>query len=107
MKVTTVSASVRYSKPMGDGSFKTVELGAEATLTNSEAWTEAQAHLYGELGSQLKALWTAKSNGNTSSASTTPDHYCQEHKTEFKRYEKEGRVWYAHKNGQKWCREKS
>ena len=30
-----------------------------------------------------------------------------EHGVEFKRYEKEGRVWYAHKAGQKWCREKS
>jgi hypothetical protein len=28
MKVTTVSASVRYSKALGDGSHKTVELSA-------------------------------------------------------------------------------
>ena len=38
MKITTVSASVRYSKALGDGSRKTVELGAEGTLTTNKQW---------------------------------------------------------------------
>lgn len=34
-------------------------------------------------------------------------HYCEEHQTEFKRFEKDGRVWYSHKAPDgKWCREK-
>lgn len=104
MKVTTVSASVRYSKPMGDGSYKTVELGAEATLTAEETWTKAQASLYQELGQQLKALWIANSNGSANVG--TSEHSCQEHGTAFRKYEKDGRVWYAHKHGQEWCKER-
>ena len=63
MKVTTISASVRYSKVLGDGSHNTVELTAEATLTPQEGWQKAQATLYHQLGEQLKGLWTTKANG--------------------------------------------
>ncbi len=117
MKVTTVSATVRYSKPLPDGAWKAVELSAEATIEPNETWIEAQTSLYTELGQQLRTLWTAKANGNGQSnngstkakASTVgqSEHYCHEHQTDFKRYEKEGRVWYAHKAGSKWCKEKS
>ncbi len=113
MKITTISASVRYSKAIKTGEYKTIELCAEAALDPNETWTEAQASLYTELGQQLRTLWTAKANGKEQASQgsakaedTTTEHYCQEHQTEFKRYEKEGRVWYAHKAGQKWCREK-
>ena len=42
------------------------------------------------------------SNGNGKD-----NHYCNEHGTEFKRFEKEGRVWYSHKAPDgKWCKEK-
>ena len=57
MKVTTVSATIRYSKDTGQGAWKVAEVGAEATVEDNETWTEAQAHLYAELGCQLKALW--------------------------------------------------
>ena len=111
LKITTVSASVRYSKPLPDGAWKAVELSAEATLDPQEGWIEAQASLYQDLGQQLKALWTSNGNvhasqGSAKAEASTAEHYCQEHQTEFKRYEKEGRVWYAHKAGQKWCKEK-
>ena len=104
MKITTISASVRYSKPLGDGSYKTVELGAEATLTGQDIWTEAQASLYQELGQQLKALWSTNSNGGASGG--TSSHYCFEHGMNFQRYEKGSQVWYAHKQGQEWCKER-
>ena len=115
MNVITISATIRYSKPLPDGAWKAVELSAEATLEPQEAWIEAQASLYQDLGQQLKALWTANGNGQATNGSakaenTTTEqteHYCQEHQIEFKRYEKEGRMWYAHKAGQKWCREES
>jgi hypothetical protein len=78
------------------------------------------ASLYTDLGSQLKALW-ANGNGRkateapTEAAETpkepepvqTPARYCQQHQTEYKRYERDGRVWYSHKAPDgKWCREK-
>ena len=114
MNVTTISATVRYSKPLPDEAWKAVELSAEASLDPNETWIEAQASLYQDLGRQLKALWTSNGNGQAvngtakAEATTTEqsNHYCQEHQTEFKRYEKDGRTWYAHKAGQKWCREK-
>ena len=110
MNVITVSATVRYSKPLPDGGWKAVELSAEASLDPNETWTEAQAALYQDLGQQLKALWKANGNGHASQTSTFVEastaHYCQEHQAEFKRYQKDGRSWYAHKSGQKWCKER-
>ena len=106
MKVSTVSASVRFSKAIGDSQHKTIELSAEATLDARETWTEAQASLYRQLGQQIKALWNdnqASSDGN----GQTPAHYCQDHQTEYRRFEKDGRVWYSHKAPDgKWCQEK-
>ena len=111
MKVTTVSASVRYSRAINTGEYKTIELSAgEATLEPQEAWIEAQANLYTDLGQQLRTLWTAKNgqanNGNTKAEDSTTEHFCAEHGVEFKRYEKEVRVWYSHRAGNKWCKEK-
>lgn len=116
MQVTTVSANVRFSKALGDGTHKTVELGAEAAVSNDDTLQEAQARLYEALGQQIKALW---SNGNgkaqelpakAGSAPTPaekPEHYCRAHSVPFKRYEKEGKSWYTHKGPDgKWCREK-
>ncbi len=58
MNVVTVTANVRFSKALVDGSHKTVELGAEAAVGKQEAWEEAQAALYAALGQQIKVLWT-------------------------------------------------
>lgn len=123
MKVTTVSANIRYSRDSGQGAWKVVELGAEATL-DGEDWKKAQANLYADLGQQLKALW-ANGNGHkaqeapekpieapsepepTQTLPTPPEHYCQEHQAAFNRYERDGRVWYSHKGPDgKWCKEK-
>lgn len=65
MKVTTVSASVRFSGALGGSRFKTMELSAEATLDGKETWTEAQASLYQQLGCQIKTLWA---NGTSNKA---------------------------------------
>ena len=125
MKVTTVSANIRYSQDTGHGAWKVVELGAEATVDQREEWTEAQASLYQQLGCQLKALW-ANSNGHKAQESaqdgsekhgepiavpepvkTPPEHFCQEHQTTFRQYHRGNSSWYAHKAlGGSWCREK-
>ena len=91
-----------------------------------ETWQAAQASLYIELSRELKTLW---SNGTgqqpqdgtegESQAVSEPElpqaqvpaqpleHYCQEHQTAFKRYAREGRMWYSHKaTDGEWCREK-
>lgn len=110
MQVTTVRANIRYSKALGEGRHKTVELGAEGAVGQGETWEQAQQALYAALGAQLKALW---GNGNgkpeeKAAASTPPTHYCQPHGVPFRRFEKEGRSWYAHKGPDgRWCREKS
>ena len=64
MKVITVTAAVKYSLDTGHG-WKAIELGAEATLMDSdESWEQAQAELYQRLGQQLKTLWNnGKANG--------------------------------------------
>ena len=116
MKITSVSASVRFSKAIQPGCYKTVELSAEGTLNPNENWHEAQATLYTDLGDQLKALWSTRSdqsapteqhNEHEYSNGTVQAHYCSEHGIEYCRYEKENQVWYAHKSGNSWCREKA
>src|SRR5919106_4817941 len=50
MKVTTVTATLRYSAE-AKGAWRSIEVGAEATLTNSdESWETAQQELYNRLG---------------------------------------------------------
>lgn len=103
MKVKTVSASVRYSKKLNDGEYKTIELGADATPGTDETWENAQTRLYQELGQQLRTLWATKVNGKAACGEDTvgsgSEHFCQQHGAPFQRYEKEGRAWYAHKAG--------
>jgi hypothetical protein len=120
MKVTTVSANIRYSQDTGKGAWKAVEIGAEATVEQRERWDTALASLYADLGGQLKALWANGNGRKPQDAPTTPteapsepepppapEHYCQTHQVDFKRYERDGRVWYSHKAPDgKWCKEK-
>ena len=114
MRVTTISASVRYSKALGNGTHKTVELSAEASLDTKDTWRQAQAGLYADLGQQLRTLWATKTNGNgqppagNDKTEAAPNHHCQEHDVPFQRYEKQGKVWYSHRitGSDDWCREK-
>jgi len=126
MKVEKVSANIRYSKAQEGGAWKTVELAAEASVTPSENWQEAQAQLYAELGQQLKALW-GNGNGNHKAENgavaaaearlepepirETPapalEHYCQEHSQDFRKHEKGSQVWYSHRLAEGgYCRER-
>ena len=120
MKVTTVTATIKYSQDTGKGAWKAVEIGADATVDAAETWQQAQASLYHQLGCQLKTLWNngkGAQNGSEGygeavpvlepqSSPAPPEHYCQEHQTEYKRYERQGKVWYSHKGPDgKWCKE--
>ena len=110
MKVTKVTANLRYSAE-AKGAWRSIELGAEASLTSSaEDWETAQAELYHQLGQQLKTLW---SNGT---AKVDPpglpperNHWCTEHQAEFKAKNGPHGEFYSHRiNGTNgWCNEKA
>ncbi len=113
MQVDRVRASLRYSRDTGNG-WKTVELGAEASLGAQEEWQKAEAQLYTELSASLMSLWARGTfNGEKAEESREleqPAHWCQEHNQEFRRFERQTSkglsVWYSHKReGEGWCRE--
>ena len=123
MKVTTVTANIRYSQDTGHGAWKVVELGAEASVGQQDSWTEAQAALYQQLGCQLKALWANGTGNKTQDGIEKPvepspepiqtpahqpqEHFCQEHHSPFKQHHRGDSVWYSHKTSDgKRCREK-
>jgi hypothetical protein len=110
MRVTEVSATVRYSAE-AKGAWRSIEVGASATLTNSnETLESAQDELYQRLRQQLKTLWA---NGNAEAQVSTQaeplppakPHWCSEHDQEFKRHEKDGNVWYSHRLKDGWHNE--
>jgi hypothetical protein len=121
MRVTEVTVAAKYSLDTGHG-WKAIEVGATATLTNSDETLEsAQQELYARLSHQLKSLWTngrgkpalSKVEGVETQEQVRPEtlaskngHYCQEHQKEFRRYEKGGNVWYSHRQGEGWHNEK-
>ena len=110
MKITTISANVRFSQKLPNGGHFTAEVGAEGSLSPSEDWLEAQAGLYQQLGQQLKELWaTRKPAEPRKEVETTKDtqneHHCPAHGVPFKRFEKNGSVWFSHKHGNAWCNE--
>ena len=54
MIITTVSATIRYSQDTGKGSWKVIEIGAEASIGEREHWKQAQSELYYQLTHQLR-----------------------------------------------------
>ena len=64
MKVNKISINMRFSGSVGNNAgWKTVEVGAEADLTPTEAksWELNQDELATKLKSQLIKLWRSKS----------------------------------------------
>ena len=113
MKVTTVTATIKYSQGTGKGAWKAVEIGAEAPVDSRETWQAAQSHLYADLGQQLKALWGQKApeklvEGSVDNVpSDPPAHYCHDHVVPFKQYSRGENVRNSHKPAEgKWCKEK-
>jgi hypothetical protein len=122
MRISTISVQVRYSKPMADGSHKTVELGVEGSLTDStEDWQEVQRDLYKDLGSQMRYAFSGNGTGIATGKAQVaserhirpvpelpeppPAHYCTQHRTPFTKFSKNGRSWWSHRHGNGWCRE--
>ena len=115
MEVDRVKATLRYSAE-ARGAWRSLEIGAEATVAPDEDWRTAQASLYQQLGQQLRALWDNRradeapekpaEASEEANLPTPPEHYCQQHQVEYRRYEKDGKVLWAHKAPDgTWCRE--
>ena len=58
MIVTKVTASLKCSKQMDGGVWKTLEFGAEAQVESVDDWRVCQRRLYGELREQLVKTWS-------------------------------------------------
>lgn len=113
MKVTEVTVVAKYSLDTGHG-WKSIEVGATGTLTAStETLESVQEELYKRLTKQLKTLWNngngraeAQEQPKTETSAPKPSHWCEAHQTEYKRFEKDNKVWYSHKAPDgKWCKE--
>lgn len=117
MRVTKVSAEVQYSKAINEGSWKKVNLGAEATVTPKENWQEAQRALYAALATQLKELFTngpqqpaqkpAPKEKKAGNPGPSDPSWCPIHNVKMKRRGKDGQTWYSHKTKDGWCKGKA
>ena len=56
MQVDKIILTLRYSKELPNGSWKSIKVGAEAVPSEDRPWQEQQRELYAELSQQLKAL---------------------------------------------------
>ena len=125
--VNKITANVRYSKNIGQGEYKTVELGAEATVGPDSDWYIEHCVLYNSLVKELKELWNykkekdivledtwptnsskeevptkpiASSNGNESHSTICPIH-----NVPFERKDGFGKAWYSHMVSKGvWCK---
>jgi hypothetical protein len=121
MRVFNVAVNIRYAKEI-EGAWKTVEVGAEATVEEGEQWTLCQQGLF----AQLREVWAMGKNGRgpepaengheklvevgtweelASAPSPAKAHWCSLHEQPFKRFEKDSKFWYSHKTPDGWCRE--
>jgi hypothetical protein len=91
MRVTKVFAAVRFSK----------DITAAATLATERSHGRTWSEWPGEGRSDFCRL------GHSRKSLPSPKaHYCQEHQTVFKRFEKDGKHWYSHPiKGGGWCKE--
>jgi hypothetical protein len=127
MKVDSISASIKFSKDTSQG-WKTIEVSAEGSVSEDEDWLLSRQALYTQLAAQLKQLWQQNGVGqehapdgptkpvagssdwemveNLPTPNKPREHWCSEHNTEFRKYEKDGRYWYSPsiKDGG-WCKE--
>jgi hypothetical protein len=120
MQVDRVTALVKYSSEI-KGSWKSIELGAEASLGPGESWRAAQSQLYRDVSNLLKQLWAQNGSGQPPAledlppvaggfASDTdpqplPAHFCQQHGAPFTPKTGPHGEFYSHKveGSTAWC----
>ena len=57
MKVTNIKATIKCSREITPGTWRHVELGAEAQVEQSDFWQEALELLHHDLTDELRAAW--------------------------------------------------
>jgi len=70
MQVNKIVLTLRYSKEIVDGAWKSIEVGADAAPSEEQSWQAQQRELYAELAGQLRALFT--NNNSTPPAKEEP-----------------------------------
>ena len=125
MIVNKVSVHLRYSADTGAGSWRTVELGAEASLEGDETLHDATQELYGQVKAELAQIWHTPVKEQPAAAAPAPApargqaspqpapavaHWCSDHGVAFKQQSNERGSWFSHRvdqsQGGGWCREK-
>jgi len=106
-KSPSIKATVRRSEkdPMSDA-WLTVELSAERTVTNFDPDDDIKnvAQLARDLDAQLVGIFQEQHNIGTEPEGSV----CPEHGEEYRRYEKEGDIWWSHQlESGKWCKKPS
>jgi len=72
MQVTKLTLTLRYSKELTDGAWKSIEVGAEAVPSEEQSWQAQQRELYAELAGQLRTLFTNHTANTTPPAKEEP-----------------------------------
>ncbi len=72
MQVDKIILTLRYSKELVDGAWKSIEVGAEAVPSEDRSWQEQQRELYTELAGQLKTLFANNPSTGSGQRSARP-----------------------------------
>lgn len=72
MIVNKVSVNLRYSADTGAGSWRTVELGAEASLEGDESLEVGTQELYRQVKAELAAIWHSAVKDQPAAAPPAP-----------------------------------
>ncbi len=119
MKVDRISASVRKSMEIPNGGgWRTVELGAEASLAPDDDWEECHGMLFVALSEEMaeklptpkKATVTAPDDPfDELEPAEAPkgEEWCQAHNVKMTQKENATGAWYSHKVGNDWCNGKA
>lgn len=113
MEIDRIKINVRFSKNTKHGEYKTIEVGAEASIGPSENWEEASDELYNQLAKQLARSFNGPTEepseektapvedlpAKIDEESSPPEskHWCEEHQTNFEKREGLQKTWWSHK----------
>jgi hypothetical protein len=73
VQITKVHAALRFSKELPGGAWKTVEFGAEATLTEGDTYESARKALYESLAADVRKAFGADGGKPALPAPGEPD----------------------------------
>lgn len=74
------------------------QMGRRAGIKYAVSVYDRLIQRFGTKQSQTIKEYSKPPNGDTESPA-----WCKEHQVTMKQYEKNGKTWFAHKNGESWC----